>query len=89
MIFAKDNIRYSAAWPDRSLLDLLVGRIAGEAGLEPMTLPEGIRIRRSASHIFAFNYNAHAVDLSSLSLGEPEVGSAKMEPAATSIWTIA
>lgn len=89
VIFAKDNIRYSAAWPDRSLLDLLVGRIAGEAGLEPMTLPEGIRIRRSASHIFAFNYNAHSVDLSALLLGDPVVGSTNMEPAATSIWTIA
>ena len=89
VVFANGNLRYCAAWPDRSLLDLLVERIADEAGLGLMNLPEGIRIRRSASHMFAFNYNAHAVDVGALGLGEPVVGSAMMEPAATSIWTIA
>ena len=88
VVFANGNIRYCAAWPDRSLLDLLVERVAGEAGLNLMSLPEGVRIRRSASHIFAFNSNAHAVDLSSLDLREPVVGSTQMEPAATSIWTL-
>lgn len=89
VVYAKDNLRYCAAWPDRSLLDLLVERIAGEAGLDLMDLPEGLRIRRSASHIFAFNYAAHTIDVSALGLGEPVVGSAQMAPAATSIWTIA
>ncbi|KEO90067.1 beta-galactosidase [Erythrobacter longus] len=88
VVFARDNIRYCAAWPDRSLLDLLVERIAGEAGLDLMDLPEGIRIRRTASHIFAFNYAAHDIDVSALGLGEPVVGSAHMAPAATVIWTI-
>lgn len=89
VVFAKDTIRYCAAWPDRSLLDLLVERIAGEAKLDLLTLPEGVRIRRSQSHIFAFNYAAHANDVSALGLGEPVVGSARMGPAATAIWTIA
>ncbi|UAB78078.1 beta-galactosidase [Erythrobacter sp. SCSIO 43205] len=89
VVFANANIRYCAAWPDRSLLDLLVERIAGEAGLILMDLPEGIRVRRTASHIFAFNYAAHTIDASTLGLGEPVVGSAQMEPAATSIWTLA
>ncbi|MEP1420173.1 MAG: beta-galactosidase [Erythrobacter sp.] len=89
VVFAKGNFRYCAAWPDRSLLDLLVDRIAGEAELDLLTLPEGIRIRRSASHTFAFNYAAHPVDVNALELGEPIVGSNQMEPAATSIWTIA
>ena len=30
--------------------------MAGEAGLELVDLPEGIRVRRSASHAFTFNY---------------------------------
>jgi beta-galactosidase len=89
VVFTNGNIRYCAAWPDRSLLDLLVERIAGEAGLDLMDLPEGIRIRRSATHLFAFNYAAYAVDVSVLGLGDPVVGSEQMAPAATSIWTIA
>ena len=88
VVFAKDHIRYCAAWPDRSLLDLLVDRVGSEAGLDLMTLPEGLRIRRSASHIFAFNYAAHSVDAGPLGLGEPVFGASQMEPAATSIWTI-
>jgi beta-galactosidase len=30
--------------------------MAGEAGLDLIDLPEGIRLRRSASHAFTFNY---------------------------------
>lgn len=89
VVFAKGNVRYCAAWPDCSALDLLVERIAGEAEFDLLTLPEGIRIRRTASHLFAFNYAAHEVDISALGLGDPVVGSAMMAPAATSIWTLA
>jgi beta-galactosidase len=38
------------------LLRLLVERMAGEAGVPLLDLPEGIRVRRSASHAFTFNY---------------------------------
>ena len=89
IVFAKASMRYCAAWPDRALLDLLVERIAGEAGLDLMDLPEGIRVRRTVTHLFAFNYAAHPIDVSALGLGEPVVGSAQLEPAATSIWTLA
>jgi beta-galactosidase len=61
VVFAQHNIRYCAAWPDRSLLDLLVGRVAGEAGIATATLPEGLRIRRTPTHLFAFNYSAQPV----------------------------
>jgi beta-galactosidase len=61
VVFAKGNIRYCAAWPARDLLDLLVTRIGAEAGLDLIDLPEGIRIRRTASHAFTFNYSAKPV----------------------------
>ncbi|QUL37833.1 beta-galactosidase [Erythrobacter sp. JK5] len=61
VVFAKDTIRYCAAWPDRALLDLLVARIGEEAALELMDLPEGLRIRRTATNLFAFNYSAKPV----------------------------
>lgn len=56
IVFAQDHIRYVAAWPDRSLLDLLVERVACEAGITLTPLPEGVRMRSTASHLFTLNY---------------------------------
>jgi beta-galactosidase len=61
VVYAHGHIRYCAIWPDRALLRLLVERMAGEAGVPLLDLPEGIRIRRTASHVFAFNYSAEPV----------------------------
>ncbi len=86
IVFANGNYRYVAAWPDRSLLDLLIGRIAAEADLKLTPLPEGLRIRRTGSHIFAFNYSAAAIDTASLGLGAPVLGDAQMGPASVTVW---
>jgi beta-galactosidase len=61
VVYAKANIRYCALWPDRALLAQLTERMAGEAGLALIDLPEGIRVRRTASHVFTFNYAAEPV----------------------------
>ncbi|MFY7744403.1 MAG: beta-galactosidase [Erythrobacter sp.] len=55
----KDGVRYCAIWPDRALLGLLVERMAGEAGVVLLDLPEGIRVRRTQGHVFTFNYSAN------------------------------
>lgn len=86
VVFASNNVRYCAAWPDRSLLALLVGRIAGEAGLGLLDLPEGLRIRRTVSHLFAFNYAGHPIDTSTLGLGDPLIGEALLAPAGFAVW---
>ncbi len=61
VVFKQGSYRYCAGWPDRSLLQLLMERMADEAGLDIIHLPEGLRIRRTASHLFAFNYSAEPV----------------------------
>ncbi|MFM7376630.1 MAG: beta-galactosidase [Erythrobacter sp.] len=61
IVYRHNHIRYCAIWPDRALLRLLVERMAGEAGVTLLDLPEGIRIRRTASHAFTFNYAAAPV----------------------------
>ncbi|MFL0670425.1 MAG: beta-galactosidase [Erythrobacter sp.] len=58
VVYRHRNIRYCAAWPDRALLRRLVERMAREAALPLLDLPDGIRVRRSASHSFTFNYAA-------------------------------
>ncbi len=86
IVFANANVRYVAAWPDQSLLDLLIGRIADEAGLALQPLPEGLRIRRSASHIFAFNYSNSTIDTGPLGFGTPILGEIALDPAGVAIW---
>ncbi len=61
VVYYKDGLRYCAVWPDRALLALLVERMAGEAGVELRDLPPGIRVRRTQSQEFTFNYNAQGV----------------------------
>ena len=57
VVFRNDRLRYCATWPDRALLKMLVERIASEAGLDLIDLPEGLRVRRTATHMFTFNYS--------------------------------
>lgn len=61
VIYRHGQRRYCAIWPDRALLALLVERMAGEAALELIDLPEGIRVRRTQTHVFTFNYTAESV----------------------------
>ena len=56
------GLHYLAGWaePD-TLTDLLQG-LAAEAGLATTRLPDGLRLRDTATHRFAFNYGAEPVD---------------------------
>ncbi|WP_373489022.1 beta-galactosidase [Blastomonas sp.] len=61
VVYASGTVRYCAIWPDRALLRLLIELMAGETDLLLLDLPEGIRVRNSASHSFTFNYTNDAV----------------------------
>jgi len=61
VVYAQGAVRYCAIWPDRALLALLVERMADEAGVDLLALPDGIRVRRTQSHAFTFNYAAEPV----------------------------
>ncbi|MFU7527585.1 beta-galactosidase [Qipengyuania sp. ASV99] len=61
VVYRNHNLRYCAGWPDRALLDRLLKCMAGEAGIDLIPLPKGLRIRRTATHLFAFNYSAQPV----------------------------
>lgn len=55
-IFANANFHYVRHYPADRELDALLPALALSAGLKPVALPEGMRIRRTANLIFAFNY---------------------------------
>ncbi|WP_086608620.1 beta-galactosidase [Erythrobacter donghaensis] len=61
VVWRHGAVRYCAIWPDAKLLALLVERMAEEAGVPLTPLPEGIRVRRTQSHAFTFNYAAQPV----------------------------
>jgi beta-galactosidase len=66
VVYANANVRYCAIWPEHALLGMLVERMAGEAGVSLLDLPEGIRMRRTATHCFTFNYRADAVQVDAI-----------------------
>jgi beta-galactosidase len=68
VVYYSNGVRYCAIWPDAALLGLLVEQMAGEAGVEIADLPEGIRVRRTQTHVFTFNYAAQPVFVPHLSL---------------------
>ncbi len=56
-IARQGRVRYLAAWFDAALQRSVLRRAAQDAGLAPVDLPEGIRLRRRGDLLFAFNYN--------------------------------
>jgi len=86
IVYRTGAVRYCAAWPDQALLRRLIERMAQESKTALLPLPEGLRLRRTHSHVFAFNYGAAAVDTDALGLGEPVVGTPILPPAGFAIW---
>jgi beta-galactosidase len=84
---AAGRFHYLAQYPADELLDTVLPGIATAAGLELVQLPEGVRIRRSAKLVFAFNYSATAQVLPSGLFGELLVGGIEMPPAGVAIGT--
>lgn len=56
------GIHYLAGWADAAALARILSNLCDEAGIETTPLPEGLRLRDSATHRYLFNYNAFAVE---------------------------
>jgi len=57
---------YLAGQADDALLATVLRRLASEAGLETIDLPEGVRIRDNGGMRFVFNYGRDAEDISAI-----------------------
>jgi len=55
---------YLAGAPDEALLQRIVARLAGEAGLVTLDLPAGLRTRTRGDYRFVFNYGPEPADIS-------------------------
>jgi len=81
---------YVGGWPDAELLNRVLELACAEAGIETRRLPEGLRLRRSGTLWFAFNYAAEPCDLGTIA---PETAQAMFvlggrvtPPAGVSVW---
>jgi beta-galactosidase len=86
IVFAHGKVRYVATWPDADLLDRLVVRLAGEAGIAHELLPIGVRIRRAGDVTFAFNHGAEPAKVAIPVDARILIGSAQLAPAGVAVW---
>lgn len=75
------NRRYLAAWPEQDLLAMVLKAAASDAGIKTVHLPDGLRVRRTGSHVFAFNYSNETIAIpddigGKLVLGQRELAAA-------------
>jgi len=54
-------VTYMGGWGDDAALDVLISDLCTRAGLATMALPDGVRIRDTATERFWFNYNAEPI----------------------------
>lgn len=56
VLLGTPSLSYLAGWPDREGWDRIVAGLCRDAGLDLMTLPDGLRVRDTADYRFVFNY---------------------------------
>ncbi len=56
------QVTYCAGWLDEDGMDQLVARLCAQAGIEALSLPEGVRIRDTGAERFWFNHTTETVD---------------------------
>ena len=55
-LVSNGKMHYLAGWLDDEGLDALVAEVCGAEGVETLKLPDGLRVRDTATHRFVFNY---------------------------------
>jgi beta-galactosidase len=62
LLVGNGALHYLGGWPDPTLWARILGLLAPVAGLVLTPLPDGLRLRDTGSHRFAFNYAPEAID---------------------------
>ena len=85
-VYRSERVRYVSGWPDQSLLGLLITRMAKEAKLELIPMKKGLRMRRTANHILAFNYSSVPVNAAGMVSSKPVIGKSVIVPGGFVAW---
>ncbi len=88
--FAAPRLHYLPGWPDARLGAAVLAAALLEAGLASSAVPEGVRLRRRGTLVFAFNYGPEPAELGALAPAEGSsawrVGGPLLPPAGVAIW---
>ncbi|NOD94591.1 beta-galactosidase [Ruegeria sp. HKCCD4884] len=57
----ENGVWYLAGFPDEQLWDRVIAMAARHTGLSVQAMPQGLRMRETADHVFLINYNANPV----------------------------
>lgn len=85
-LFAKGRHHYLACVPDKALLGSVIERLARAAGLAPVALPPGLRLRRRGNLTFAFNFGPQPVNVAAQAGPGLPPGSRVLNPADVAAW---
>ena len=78
-IHSDGHIHYLSVYPAGAALGRLLLRLAKDSGLNPVVLPEGLRVRRTAKLAFAFNYGADSVEIPNGIIGSFVLGETRLD----------
>jgi beta-galactosidase len=87
-LHANGRAHYLSAWLAPDALRKVMQGLAETAGLDPVELPEGLRLRRLGDVRFAFNYAPEAVSLAGVAPPDAAylLGGATLDPAGVAAW---
>lgn len=83
---AHDRWHYVATWPEADMLDIVVARVALEAGLTVTRLDEGVRLRDRDGLRFAFNFAPEARRTPAPPGAAYVIGGPDLPPAGVAAW---
>ena len=87
-VLRRGRFRYLAAAFDRDLLDAIIDGAARDAGLAPVALPPGLRLRRRGRLQFAFHSGPGRVGVPAPADATWVLGGRELEPAGVAAWLL-
>ena len=84
-VYRRDRVRYVSVYPTAGQLDDIVKEAADAAGLAVTPLSEGVRIRRTANLVFAFNYSKDDRTIPPGIIGHHVIGSSDLAPGGVAV----
>ena len=86
LLVRQGRLHYLGGWPDAELMTAIVEDIGKVAGLDLVTLPDAVRIRRSGALTYVLNYGDAEVDLTALGLSSDyKIGQPLLEASGVAI----
>ncbi|MBW4710138.1 beta-galactosidase [Roseobacter sp. YSTF-M11] len=73
VVMGNDKLNYLGAWPDAALWDRIIVHLAEAAGVTTCALPDGLRLRDTETHRFAFNYGPEDTDIDGRKIAAADV----------------